>query len=84
MMDKVPDKKIVSLNFSHVLSFWFLYPWRWDWKVVPKRWERITTLLCVISQKSTDLKMICWCRPWFGSAWSGSALHHEFKTTSHI
>jgi len=34
-------------------------------------------------------KMICRCRPWFGSVWSGSersgsVLHHEFKTTSHI
>jgi len=30
-MDRVPKKKIVSVNIRPVLSFGFLDPLRWDW-----------------------------------------------------
>jgi len=56
MIDKVPKKKIVWLWCS-VFSLGFLDPWSWDLYVVPKRRCWITTLCCIISQKSADLTL---------------------------
>ena len=45
---------LIAINFQqHVSYAWF----RWDRQVVPRRRYGITTSGCVISQKSTDLKI---------------------------
>ena len=45
------------------VSFWILKPWGWDWYVVQKCQEDITTTLCVITQKCAGLSYLV-AEPW--------------------
>ena len=87
MMDTVPEKKIVSVNFIHaVFSILVFFEFETDilsWNV------RVTTMGCIIFKKSADLR---W---WFGDGELGLARHgpvqsnpawnfiSEFRMTSH-
>ena len=50
------QKRRLSVNFNHALiCFGFLVNWRLDKEIILRRRQGISTLHCVISQKSTDL-----------------------------
>jgi len=72
-MDKLPEKKIVSVNFSHSLFFWISWPLKLGSKGCPETSVRnYHPMLQNISEEQRSHMMIGWCRPWFGSVWSGS------------
>jgi hypothetical protein len=48
----IPCRRFETSYRSHP---WIVDPWRWDWYVVPKRRQRITTIRCVTAQKNAVL-----------------------------
>ena len=94
-MDKVPKRKIVSVNFWRALLFWN----SWSLKMGPigcaETFVRnYRSTLQSISEKRRSHTVICWCRPWFGlhdlvqsdPVWHGAVQHVIciFKLTSCI